>query len=55
MNASQIITTEMTLEEKLEAIDKAMKVQAVAFNQANGRPIDAPVDPADLTMCEGCQ
>lgn len=55
MNASQIITNTMTLEEKLKAIDEAMKEQAVEFNKKNGRPEDAPVDPADLTMCEGCQ
>lgn len=57
MNASAIISDEMTLDEKLAAIDAAMAnamIQAqedaakkgVAFVQA---------DPADLTMCEGCQ
>ena len=57
MNASQIISEDMTLEEKLKAIDEAI---AAAQNKAK---IDAnknntsfvPVDPSDLTMCEGCQ
>ena len=57
MNASQIIYEDMTLEEKLKAIDEAI---ATAQNKAK---IDAnknntafiPVDPSDLTMCEGCQ
>lgn len=55
MNASQIIDETMTLEQKLEAIDKAMKEQSEAFNKANGRPADAPVDPATLTICDGCE
>lgn len=55
MQASSIINDNMTLEEKLAAIDSAMKQGAVDFNKKNGRPLDAPVDPADLTMCEGCQ
>ena len=57
MNASQIINDEMSLEEKLNAIDAAMKnAQSQADEQAKkqGR-IVAPLDPADLTMCEGCQ
>ncbi len=57
MNASQIITEDMTLEEKLSAIDAAMKAaQEAAQEQAkkNGT-IAAPLDPAALTMCEGCQ
>lgn len=56
MNASAIINDEMTLEEKLAAIDQAM---ASAMNQAQQRSDDgsvsAPLDPADLTMCLGCQ
>ncbi len=51
MNATQILNDEMT------AIDQAMaNAQAVADDQAraNGQ-VAAPLDPADLTMCEGCQ
>ena len=55
MNANNVINDDMTLDEKLAAIDAAMKTGAVEFNKNNGRPIDTPVDPADLTMCESCQ
>lgn len=55
MNANNIITDDMTLEDKLAAIDAATKSGAEEFNKKNGRPANAPVDPADLTMCEGCQ
>lgn len=57
MNASQIISDEMTLEEKLAAIDAAMaNAQAQANEEAAARgQVAAPLDPADLTMCEGCQ
>lgn len=57
MNASQIISDDMTLEEKLSAIDRAMQsVQEQSKENAKlqGREF-VPVDPADLTMCEGCQ
>lgn len=57
MNASQIINDSMTLEEKLAAIDLAMKnaqEQADEEARSQGR-FTAPLDPADLTMCEGCQ
>lgn len=57
MNANNIITEDMTLEEKLAAIDSAManaQAQANADASAHGN-IAAPLDPADLTMCEGCQ
>jgi len=51
MNASTIINDEMTLEEKLAAIDLALaNSQAVA--QVSG---SAPIDPADALMCDGCQ
>lgn len=55
MNANAIINDEMTLEEKLKAIDEAIKKNSEEFNKKNGRPVNAPIDPADLTMCEGCQ
>jgi hypothetical protein len=57
MNASQIISEDMTLEEKLAAIDQAMaNAQAQADEEASSRGLfAAPLDPADLTMCEGCQ
>lgn len=57
MNASQIINDEMTLEEKLAAIDNAMaNAQLQANEEAAARgSFAAPLDPADLTMCDGCQ
>lgn len=57
MNATQILNDDMTLEEKLAAIDLAMaNAQAVADDQARASgQVSAPLDPADLTMCEGCQ
>lgn len=57
MNANAIITDDMTLEEKLSAIDTAMKnAQAQANEEAKSRGnIAAPLDPAELTMCDGCQ
>lgn len=57
MNADEILKDEMTLEEKLAAIDAAMNDEQVKedFNRRNGRPIDAPVDPAELTKCDGCE
>lgn len=57
MNANAILDDDMTLEQKLAAIDAAMNDKEVRekFNRDNGRPLDAPVDPSDLTMCEGCQ
>lgn len=57
MNANTIIDDTMTLEEKLAAIDQAMKnAQTVADEQAtaNGQTA-APIDPASLTICDGCE
>lgn len=52
--ANSILDTEgMTLEEKLAAIDKAMKDNADEFNKSN--PSAAPIDPMDALYCEGCQ
>jgi hypothetical protein len=57
MNGSTIIDDNMTLDEKLAAIDRAMaNAQSVADDQAaaNGQS-SAPVDPASLTVCDGCE
>jgi len=57
MNASTIINDNMTLEEKLAAIDQMMataQADAQAKATATGAVV-APFDPAYLTMCEGCQ
>jgi hypothetical protein len=57
MNASTIISDNMTLEEKLAAIDQAMaNAQAQANDEAANNGMSAvPLDPQDLLMCEGCQ
>lgn len=57
MNASQIISDDMTLEEKLSAIEQAMKnAQAQADEDAASRgTVAAPLDPATLTICDGCE
>jgi hypothetical protein len=58
MNASTIINDTMTLDEKLAAIDAAMaNAQAQADDDARsqGFTAAAPLDPADLTMCDSCQ
>lgn len=57
MNASAILNDNMSLEDKLQAISDAMEqAQQTANDAAAARgEIAAPIDPADLTMCEGCQ
>jgi len=51
MNANTIIDAEMSLDAKLEAIDKIMAEATVKENKEYG----VQSDPADLTMCLGCQ
>lgn len=57
MNANTVISDDMTLEEKLSAIDQAMaNAQAVAADQAKASgQTAAPLDPALLTICDGCE
>ena len=58
MNANAILDDNMTLEEKLAAIDQAMASLAGQTKQItndDGTVSNVPLDPADLTMCEGCQ
>ena len=57
MNSNTILKEEMTLEEKLKAIDEMMKSaqdKADKEASASGRA-SAPVDPASLTICDGCE
>lgn len=49
------LNEEMTLDEKLAAIDAAMAMASKEENQKRVQAGLAPIDPADLTMCEGCQ
>lgn len=57
MNASTIIDDNMTLEEKLAAIDAAMaSAQSTADDQARASgQVSAPLDPAMLTICDSCE
>ena len=57
MNANTILNDEMSLEEKLQAISDAMEQAQASAHEAAARNglVAAPLDPADLTMCEGCQ
>ena len=57
MNASTIIDDNMTLDEKLAAIDAAMAAaQSTADDQARSNGgVAAPIDPALLTICDGCE
>lgn len=57
MNANTIISDDMTLDQKLAAIDAAMAnaVQQAKDDATKNGTNFAPLDPADLTMCEGCQ
>lgn len=57
MNANSILNDDMSLEEKLQAISDAMEQAQATANAAAAKAglVAAPVDPADLTMCEGCQ
>ena len=56
MNANTIISEEMSLDEKLAAIDAAMaNAMAVAQEKTNTKGFSVQTDPADLTMCLGCQ
>ena len=56
-NASQIISDDMTLEEKLAAIENAMKnAQEMANEEAASKGgVAAPIDPQDFLMCDSCQ
>lgn len=57
MNANEVISEEMTLEEKLAAIDKLMNDEEAKkkYRQIKGLAPNAPVDPMDMLHCEGCQ
>lgn len=52
MNANTILSDDMTLEQKLEAIDKAM-AEFEARHKATSP--DVPVDPSEALLCIGCQ
>jgi len=57
MNASTIINNDMSLDEKLAAIALAVKNAQDQADEdaAKHGQVAAPLDPADLTMCDSCQ
>ena len=55
VNANTIISDEMSLDEKLAAIDAVMASAVANAQQTSSNSVAAPLDPADLTMCLGCQ
>lgn len=46
------LTDEMTLDEKLAAIDEAMARAVLKAKEDNPT---APIDPSLLTICDGCE
>jgi len=55
VNANTSISDEMSLDEKLAAIDAMMASAVANAQQTSSNSVAAPLDPADLTMCLGCQ
>ena len=53
-NGMVVMTEDMTLEQKLAAIDEAIANNQTFPVMAGGEFV-APVDPASLVMCTGCQ
>ncbi len=53
MNANELLTPLMSLEEKLEAIDKAMELAMAKQRIDSG--VEVPIDPAELLSCSSCQ
>lgn len=49
---NQLNDSDLTLEEKLAAIDAMLETKEVVVN---GKTIQVAVDPADATVCIGCQ
>lgn len=57
MNATTIINDDMTLDQKLAAIDAAMAAAQAQANEeaASNGMVAAPLDPSLLTICDGCE
>lgn len=53
--SQQLQSDDMSLDDKLAAIDAAMANATQLQQTTSSQSISAPVDPADLTMCLGCQ
>ena len=55
MKATTIINDSMTLEQKLEAIDNAIKKAETGMTVTQVGQLMIPVDPASLLVCDGCE
>ena len=57
MKIDSIISDDMTLEEKLAAIDEAMaNLQDIEKGHTDNRTsMSAPIDPSLLMICDGCE
>lgn len=57
MKIDSIISDDMTLEEKLAAIDEAMaNLQDIEKGHTDNRTsTSAPMDPSLLMICDGCE
>ncbi len=57
MKIDSIISDDMTLEEKLAAIDEAMEnLQDIEKGHTDNRTsMSAPIDPSLLMICDGCE
>lgn len=57
MNATTIINDDMTLDQKLAAIDAAMAAAQAQANEeaASNGMVAAPLDPSLLTICDSCE
>lgn len=52
--SAQLNDENLTLEEKLKLIDEAMKNTQVENKKRTIAGL-APIDPSDLTRCDGCE
>lgn len=55
MNVNSLINDTMSLDEKLKAIDEALKNAQAVENEQRVSAGLAPLDPALLTICDGCE
>ena len=56
MNAKTIITDTMTLDEKIDAIDEAIKTARKALDTQSGQvDVSIETDPSEAFICDGCE
>lgn len=54
MNANKILNDDMTLDEKLAAIDAMLAAPVKPIPKGSMTNL-GPIDPSEALMCEGCQ